>query len=115
MSGLPQMYRGCFAVLVLCALCVCSLLACMAWLPGWLPTCLPANYLGSDIFSTFEELRAQVPEGVAASLSGIPWWTTVSAPSGQTVYSLFRATRRSSSFSPCSAEGGRGAEPPCAG
>lgn len=30
----------------------------------------------SDIWSTFEELAAQVPEGVAASLSGTPWWTT---------------------------------------
>jgi len=30
----------------------------------------------SDIWSTFEELAAQVPEGVAASLSGIPYWTT---------------------------------------
>ena len=30
----------------------------------------------SDIWSTFDELRVQVPEGVAASLSGVPWWTT---------------------------------------
>ena len=30
----------------------------------------------SDIFSSFAELRAQVPEGIAASLSGVPWWTT---------------------------------------
>ena len=30
----------------------------------------------SDIWSSFEELRAQVPEGVHASLSGIPWWTS---------------------------------------
>ena len=30
----------------------------------------------SDIFSTFDELAAQVPEGVAASISGVPWWTT---------------------------------------
>lgn len=26
--------------------------------------------------SSFEELEAQVPEGVHAALSGIPWWTT---------------------------------------
>jgi len=30
----------------------------------------------SDIESTFEELASQVPQGVHASLSGIPWWTT---------------------------------------
>lgn len=30
----------------------------------------------SDIESTFEELTAQVPLGVHASLSGIPWWTS---------------------------------------
>ena len=30
----------------------------------------------SDIESTFEELAAQVPLGVHASLSGIPWWTS---------------------------------------
>ena len=30
----------------------------------------------SDIFSTFTELKAQVPEGISASMSGIPWWTT---------------------------------------
>eukprot|EP00041_Stephanoeca_diplocostata_P012221 m.203848 g.203848 ORF g.203848 m.203848 type:complete len:702 (+) comp18865_c0_seq2:159-2264(+) len=30
----------------------------------------------SDIWSTFEELAAMVPQGVHASLSGIPWWTT---------------------------------------
>lgn len=30
----------------------------------------------SDIWSTFEELTAQVPQGVHASLSGVPWWTT---------------------------------------
>lgn len=30
----------------------------------------------SDIWSTFEELASQVPLGVHASLSGIPWWTT---------------------------------------
>ena len=30
----------------------------------------------SDIESTFDELAAQVPQGVHASLSGIPWWTT---------------------------------------
>eukprot|EP00054_Salpingoeca_dolichothecata_P000078 m.15970 g.15970 ORF g.15970 m.15970 type:complete len:601 (-) comp10128_c0_seq1:43-1845(-) len=30
----------------------------------------------SDIFSTFEELTAQVPEGISASMSGVPWWTT---------------------------------------
>jgi len=30
----------------------------------------------SDIESTFEELTSQVPQGVHASLSGIPWWTT---------------------------------------
>ena len=30
----------------------------------------------SDIFSTFDELKAQVPEGISASMSAIPWWTT---------------------------------------
>ena len=30
----------------------------------------------SDIWSTFEELAAMVPQGVHTSLSGIPWWTT---------------------------------------
>jgi len=30
----------------------------------------------SDIESTFEELTAQVPQGVHASMSGIPWWTS---------------------------------------
>jgi alpha-D-xyloside xylohydrolase len=30
----------------------------------------------SDIESTFDELTSQVPQGVHASLSGIPWWTT---------------------------------------
>ena len=30
----------------------------------------------SDILSTFEQLASQVPQGVHASLSGIPWWTT---------------------------------------
>eukprot|EP00041_Stephanoeca_diplocostata_P022469 m.536299 g.536299 ORF g.536299 m.536299 type:complete len:377 (+) comp22071_c0_seq5:2239-3369(+) len=30
----------------------------------------------SDIFSTFEELTAQVKIGVGATISGIPWWTT---------------------------------------
>ena len=30
----------------------------------------------SDIQSTFESLTAQVPLGVHASLSGIPWWTS---------------------------------------
>lgn len=30
----------------------------------------------SDIESSFAELTAQVPQGVHASLSGIPWWTT---------------------------------------
>ncbi|KAL1526761.1 hypothetical protein AB1Y20_015457 [Prymnesium parvum] len=30
----------------------------------------------SDIWSSFEELAAQVPQGVHASLSGIPYWTT---------------------------------------
>lgn len=30
----------------------------------------------SDIESTFEELTSQVPQGIHASLSGIPWWTT---------------------------------------
>ena len=30
----------------------------------------------SDIESSFEELTAQVPQGIHASLSGIPWWTT---------------------------------------
>eukprot|EP00658_Telonema_sp_P-2_P074568 TRINITY_DN6382_c0_g2_i1.p1 TRINITY_DN6382_c0_g2~~TRINITY_DN6382_c0_g2_i1.p1 ORF type:complete len:235 (-),score=19.37 TRINITY_DN6382_c0_g2_i1:172-876(-) len=30
----------------------------------------------SDIESSFEELAAQVPLGVHASLSGIPWWTS---------------------------------------
>ena len=30
----------------------------------------------SDIESTFAELTSQVPQGVHASLSGIPWWTT---------------------------------------
>jgi len=30
----------------------------------------------SDIESSFEELTSQVPQGVHASLSGIPWWTT---------------------------------------
>lgn len=30
----------------------------------------------SDIWSSFEELASQVPEGVHAGLSGIPWWTT---------------------------------------
>ena len=33
----------------------------------------------SDIFSTFTELKAQVPEGISASMSGIPWWTTGTA------------------------------------
>jgi alpha-D-xyloside xylohydrolase len=33
----------------------------------------------SDIWSTFEELAAQVPQGVHSSLSGIPWWSTVNA------------------------------------
>lgn len=33
----------------------------------------------SDIWSTFEELAAMVPQGVHTSLSGIPWWTTVRA------------------------------------
>jgi hypothetical protein len=60
---------------------VCVLTTRLHGLAAWLVAHLPANYLGSDIFSTFEELRAQVPEGVAASLSGIPWWTTVSSPS----------------------------------
>ena len=30
----------------------------------------------SDIHSSFEQLASQVPQGVHASLSGIPWWTT---------------------------------------
>jgi alpha-D-xyloside xylohydrolase len=30
----------------------------------------------SDIWSSFEELASQVPQGVHASMSGIPWWTT---------------------------------------
>jgi len=30
----------------------------------------------SDIWSSFETLASQVPQGVHASLSGIPWWTT---------------------------------------
>jgi len=30
----------------------------------------------SDIWSSFEQLASQVPQGVHASLSGIPWWTT---------------------------------------
>ena len=30
----------------------------------------------SDIDSTFETLAAMVPQGVHASMSGIPWWTT---------------------------------------
>ena len=30
----------------------------------------------SDIWSSFEELAAQVPQGVHSSLFGIPWWTT---------------------------------------
>jgi len=30
----------------------------------------------SDIRSTFEQLASQVPQGVHASMSGIPWWTT---------------------------------------
>ena len=30
----------------------------------------------SDTWSTFEELASQVPQGVHASLSGIPWWTS---------------------------------------
>jgi alpha-D-xyloside xylohydrolase len=30
----------------------------------------------SDIQSTFSELKAQVPEGIAAAMSGVPWWTT---------------------------------------
>lgn len=30
----------------------------------------------SDVWSSFEQLASQVPQGVHASLSGIPWWTT---------------------------------------
>jgi len=49
----------------------------------------------SDIFSTFEELRAQVPEGVAASISGVPWWTTdgvsLAAAAAPLLLSAFRA------------------------
>jgi alpha-D-xyloside xylohydrolase len=30
----------------------------------------------SDIDSTFEQLASMVPQGVHASMSGIPWWTT---------------------------------------
>lgn len=30
----------------------------------------------SDIWSSFEQLASQVPQGVHSSLSGIPWWTT---------------------------------------
>jgi len=30
----------------------------------------------SDIRSSFEQLASQVPQGVHASMSGIPWWTT---------------------------------------
>ena len=30
----------------------------------------------SDIWSSFEQLRSMVPQGVHASLSGVPWWTT---------------------------------------
>uniref|UniRef100_A0A7S2FY80 Glycoside hydrolase family 31 protein n=1 Tax=Haptolina brevifila TaxID=156173 RepID=A0A7S2FY80_9EUKA len=30
----------------------------------------------SDIWSSFEQLASMVPQGVHASLSGIPWWTT---------------------------------------
>ena len=30
----------------------------------------------SDILSSFDELASQVPQGVHASMSGIPWWTT---------------------------------------
>lgn len=30
----------------------------------------------SDIQSTFEQLASMIPQGVHASLSGIPWWTT---------------------------------------
>ena len=30
----------------------------------------------SDIQSSFEQLASMVPQGVHASLSGIPWWTT---------------------------------------
>jgi alpha-D-xyloside xylohydrolase len=30
----------------------------------------------SDIFSSFSELEAQVPEGIAAALSGVPWWSS---------------------------------------
>lgn len=45
---------------------------------GWWPGAQSdgAVLWSSDIFSTFEELRAQVPEGLAASLSGVPWWST---------------------------------------
>jgi alpha-glucosidase (family GH31 glycosyl hydrolase) len=32
----------------------------------------------SDTWSSFEELASQVPQGVHASLSGIPWWTSAS-------------------------------------
>ena len=35
----------------------------------------------SDTWSTFEELASQVPQGVHASLSGIPWWTSASQTS----------------------------------
>lgn len=30
----------------------------------------------SDIQSSFEQLATMVPQGVHASLSGVPWWTT---------------------------------------
>ena len=30
----------------------------------------------SDIHSSFEQLASMVPQGVHASMSGIPWWTT---------------------------------------
>ena len=30
----------------------------------------------SDIHSSFEQLATMVPQGVHASLSGVPWWTT---------------------------------------
>jgi alpha-D-xyloside xylohydrolase len=71
------------------------------WVGGWITTfSQPVSYLGdvtplvltrgvwaggqrhgivlwsSDIDSTFEQLASMVPQGVHASMSGIPWWTT---------------------------------------
>jgi alpha-glucosidase (family GH31 glycosyl hydrolase) len=46
----------------------------------------------SDIHSSFEQLASQVPQGVHASMSGIPWWTTGAVK--HTIFELFLCLSR---------------------